>query len=81
MYRILLTFCAFCALQTTCGEQSSLYLDEIRSLSELPMDKLIQIKSSLASENGEPVRHKFPMRRFTIEEICSTLRDDFPKHI
>ncbi|XP_014477086.1 PREDICTED: uncharacterized protein LOC106745732 [Dinoponera quadriceps] len=51
MYHTLLTFCAFCALQTTCEEQSSLYLDEIRSLSELPMDKLIQIKSSLASEN------------------------------
>ncbi|XP_032684816.1 uncharacterized protein LOC116850528 [Odontomachus brunneus] len=51
MHRILLTFCAFCTLQTTCGEQSSLYLDEIRSLSELPMDKLIQIKSSLACGN------------------------------
>jgi len=36
------------------GEQSSLYMDEVRSLSELPMNKLIQIRSSLGSpENGK----------------------------
>lgn len=62
MYPILLTISALCALQTTCEEQSCLYLDEIRSLSELPMDKLIQIKSSLASENGKSLRHKFPVK-------------------
>ncbi|EFN81216.1 uncharacterized protein LOC105186201 [Harpegnathos saltator] len=51
MYRTFLTLCALCVLQTTCEEQSALYLDEIRSLSELPMDKLIQIKSSFVCEN------------------------------
>ncbi|EZA50885.1 hypothetical protein X777_10854 [Ooceraea biroi] len=34
------------------ADQSLLYLDEIRSLSELPMDKLIRIKSSFGSGNG-----------------------------
>ncbi|XP_018400927.1 PREDICTED: uncharacterized protein LOC108778295 [Cyphomyrmex costatus] len=35
----------------TSGDQSSLYLNEIRSLSELPMNKLIHLRSSLASNN------------------------------
>ncbi|XP_011643332.1 uncharacterized protein LOC105431081 [Pogonomyrmex barbatus] len=41
----------FCILKMTCGRETSLYQHEIRSLSELPMDKLIQIKSSLASND------------------------------
>ncbi|XP_028046329.1 uncharacterized protein LOC105832978 [Monomorium pharaonis] len=51
MYCGLLIFCAFYILNLTFGDQSSLYLSEIRSLSELPMNKLIHIKSSLASNN------------------------------
>ncbi|XP_039304461.1 uncharacterized protein LOC105200415 [Solenopsis invicta] len=51
MYCGLLIFCAFYILKMTFGDQSSLYLNEIRSLSELPMDKLIHIKSSLANNN------------------------------
>ncbi|XP_067214494.1 uncharacterized protein [Linepithema humile] len=51
MYRNILVFCAFYILKVASEDQSALHLDEIRSLSELPMDKLIQIKSSLASEN------------------------------
>ncbi|KYM97627.1 hypothetical protein ALC62_11922 [Cyphomyrmex costatus] len=38
-------------LKMTSGDQSSLYLNEIRSLSELPMNKLIHLRSSLASNN------------------------------
>lgn len=53
MYRNILVFCAFCILKVTAEDQSSLYLDEVRSLSELPMNKLIQIRSSLASGNGK----------------------------
>lgn len=54
MHYNILVFCAFCILKVVTEDQSlSLYLDEVRSLSELPMDKLIQIKSSLASENGK----------------------------
>jgi len=53
MYCGLLTFHVFCILKMTSGDQSSLYLNEIRSLSELPMNKLIHIRSSLASSNGK----------------------------
>lgn len=53
MTRGLVIFCVICVFKITSVDQSSLYLDEIRSLSELPMDKLIQIKSSLASGNGK----------------------------
>ncbi|XP_072767015.1 uncharacterized protein [Anoplolepis gracilipes] len=50
MYCSLLIFYASCILKMAAsGEQSSLYVDEVRSLSELPLDKLIQIKSSLGS--------------------------------
>ncbi|EFN65815.1 hypothetical protein EAG_04640 [Camponotus floridanus] len=35
------------------GEQSSLYMDEVRSLSELPMNKLIQIRSSFGSPEND----------------------------
>lgn len=52
VYRASLIFCALSTVKITSGEESSLYLDEIRSLSELPMKKLIQIKSSLTGENG-----------------------------
>ncbi|XP_011707014.1 PREDICTED: uncharacterized protein LOC105462182 [Wasmannia auropunctata] len=50
-YGLLLLYCAFCILKMITGDQSFLYLNEIRSLSELPMDKLIHIRSSLASSN------------------------------
>lgn len=54
MHCNLLIFYAFCILKMASGEQSSLYMDEVRSLSELPMNKLIQIRSSLESpENGK----------------------------
>lgn len=49
----LLILCAFCIVKMTSGDQSSLYLNEIRSLSELPMDKLIHIRSFLASNHGK----------------------------
>lgn len=49
----LLIFYGFCMLEVISGDQLSLYQNEIRSLSELPMDKLIQIKTCLASENGK----------------------------
>jgi len=51
----LVTFLSLCCLKTILADQSLLYLDEIRSLSELPMDKLIRIKSSLGSGNGKPL--------------------------
>ncbi|XP_071635859.1 uncharacterized protein [Temnothorax longispinosus] len=51
MFCGLLIFYAFCILKMTSGDPSSLYLNEIRSLSELPMDKLIHIRSSLANNN------------------------------
>lgn len=54
MHCTLLIFYASCILKMATGEQSSLYMDEVRSLSELPMNKLIQIRSSLGSpENGK----------------------------
>ncbi|CAL1680780.1 unnamed protein product [Lasius platythorax] len=54
------------------GEQSLLYLDEVRSLSELPMDKLIQIKSSLGSagnditDENENARKDVSSRRLSV---------------
>ncbi|KAL0124279.1 hypothetical protein PUN28_006257 [Cardiocondyla obscurior] len=51
MYCSLLIIYALCVLKMTSGDYSPLYLNEIRSLSELPMNKLIYIKSSLTNNN------------------------------
>ncbi|XP_018343860.1 PREDICTED: uncharacterized protein LOC108749577 [Trachymyrmex septentrionalis] len=40
------------------GDQSSLYLNEIRSLSELPMNRLIHLRSSLANNNDINSEHE-----------------------
>ncbi|GAB1860356.1 hypothetical protein CAJAP_01435 [Camponotus japonicus] len=53
MHCTLLIFYASCILKMATGEQSSLYMDEVRSLSELPMNKLIQIRSSLGSPEND----------------------------
>ncbi len=45
------------------GDQSSLYLNEIRSLSELPMNRLIHLRSSFASNNGK----SFSLNKFIIK--------------
>ncbi|RLU27074.1 hypothetical protein DMN91_000873 [Ooceraea biroi] len=52
MYCVSIIFFSLCILRMIFADQSLLYLDEIRSLSELPMDKLIRIKSSFGSGNG-----------------------------
>ncbi|XP_018309035.1 uncharacterized protein [Mycetomoellerius zeteki] len=51
MYCGLLVLHTYYILKMASGDQSSLYLNEIRSLSELPMNKLIHLRSSLASNN------------------------------
>ncbi|XP_076683501.1 uncharacterized protein LOC143376739 isoform X2 [Andrena cerasifolii] len=40
-------------LKLTTGNRTSLYMDEIHGLSELPMTELMHIKSSLANEQGK----------------------------
>ena len=37
------------------ANRTSFYTQEVYCLSELPMNKLIQIKSSLADEAGKPI--------------------------
>ncbi|XP_029669381.1 uncharacterized protein LOC115239157 isoform X1 [Formica exsecta] len=72
MHCWLLIFYASCIFKMTSGEKSSLYVDEVRSLSELPMDKLIQIKSSLGSagyditDENENAREDVSSRRLSL---------------
>lgn len=70
MYCSLLIFCTFCII--TSGDHSSLYMNEIRSLSELPMDKLIHIRSSLANNNGKS--------KFFIKQFIRTINKKLSKH-
>jgi len=53
MYCSLLILHTYYILKMASGDQSSLYLNEIRSLSELPMNRLIHLRSSFASNNGK----------------------------
>ncbi|XP_029178642.1 uncharacterized protein LOC114946357 [Nylanderia fulva] len=72
MYCSFLIFCASCTLQMASGERSLLYLDEVRSLSELPLEKLIQIKSSLENtgydntDEIENAREDISSRRLSV---------------
>ncbi|KAM0726081.1 hypothetical protein ACS0PU_008162 [Formica fusca] len=72
MHCWLLIFYASCIFKMASGEKSSLYVDEVRSLSELPMDKLIQIKSSLGSagyditDENENAREDVSSRRLSL---------------
>ncbi|KAG7197298.1 hypothetical protein KM043_018419 [Ampulex compressa] len=51
MHSATFIFCVILCFVYVFGDEASLYQDEVRSLSELPMDKLIQIKSSLCGDN------------------------------
>lgn len=72
MYCGLLIFCTFCII--TSGDHPSLYMNEIRSLSELPMDKLIHIRSSLANNNGQ--YESFIKQFIIIQKITKALFED-----
>ncbi|XP_050462608.1 uncharacterized protein LOC126857329 [Cataglyphis hispanica] len=77
---LLIIFYASCILKMTSSEKSSLYMDEVRSLSELPMDKLIQIRSSLGSagyditDENENAREDVSSRRSLTMPMALPLR-------
>lgn len=53
-------------LKVTLANRTSFYTQEVYCLSELPMSELIQIKSSLADEEGKlfrKLRNTFNLRR------------------
>lgn len=43
----------FSCLKVASANRTTLYADEVRGLSELPMSELMHIRSSLADEEGE----------------------------
>lgn len=49
MYCGAVIFFSLYTLKMILADQSLLYMDEIRSLSELPMEKLLQIKSAFGN--------------------------------